>query len=1233
MPRLSHTRRLLTASLLLVTLCAIAMVAVVGSAKNSATAPSMPLPVAPPNCATPGLTIVTDASGDTGTTVGTVPATAAQDITSVQIAEPYQSDGIDRLSVTMNVAALDTAALPASAIWRVYFKVGANTYFTTVFNDPVLGVQYQYGMIDATTGSNTTLGDADGGSINGAAKRLTVSVANSKVGSPGAGQTITGIYGRTQTLAGTAGTGASPSHDVAPNTAPTSGTGSYVVVGNAACAPESTPTPSPSPTPTIGPQSGDPRYQNYAAPNGVGTSAGEPSIGTNWQTGKVMYIANLRTLRITFDDCFSPAKALWEDKSAANTSVRTLDPILYTDHMRAPGDTTPNRTIVSQLSGTTSLSSYTDDDGETWVPSEGGSGTAGVDHQTVGGGPFHAPVPSGVTYPNATYYCAQEGLVISGSGTANCALSVDGGRTYGPSVTIYTVGDGCAPLHGHVKVAPDGTAYVPNQGCGPRKEASVLRSTDNGITWDVKSVPGSGATGYLVDPSVGIGTDGTVYLGYQNSDRTARIASSTNQGDTWMTNQDVGAQLGIKNSTFPEVVAGDGDRAAYAFLGSTTPGNSNDESYPGVWHLYVANTFDRGVTWTVTNVTPNDPVQRGSICNLGTTPCAMPPVGPRTKNDRNLLDFMDITVDKEGRALVAYPDGCITNTCINGGANDFSAKATIARQSGGKRLFSAYDPPIPAAPGAPLVTATRSNNGVHLAWSQPDNGGSPITNYRVYRRAQGDAQRTLLADVGTALSYDDTTAGTTITYFYSVAAQSAAGESQTCPNAEVSPGSASNPCQLPGVSIVTDVAGDTNPPSQPDLDIREAFVAEPFSAGQPDKLVWTMKVASLGATMVPNRQWYIIWTPSSGLRKYVAAKSDATGALTYEYGEVGSTAVGDPNLNKPMPQGSADAGSVNTTDGTFTITIANSKVGGPSAGSTLLDISPRSFAGGGNVNVVSTSAADLTTVTPAYTLVGNSSCAQNSVPSAQLSASPLQGAVPLQVSFDASDSSDPDAGDFIASYTFDFGDGSQLTQSSPTITHTYTSAGNYRALLTVTDSRGATNINVADAFINALNPNERVNYALAANGGTATGSTTYSSGFPASSAIDGDRAGRNWGAGGGWNDSTRDIFPDSLEVAFNTAKTIDEVRVYTLQDQYTNVGEPTEATTCNVYGLLDFDVQYWDENGWVTVPGGSVTGNDKVIRAFTFPAVTTTKVRVLVSNARVHYSRIVELEALGTVGQ
>jgi PKD repeat protein len=63
------------------------------------------------------------------------------------------------------------------------------------------------------------------------------------------------------------------------------------------------------------------------------------------------------------------------------------------------------------------------------------------------------------------------------------------------------------------------------------------------------------------------------------------------------------------------------------------------------------------------------------------------------------------------------------------------------------------------------------------------------------------------------------------------------------------------------------------------------------------------------------------------------------------------------------------------------------------------------------------------------------------------------------VAFSSSGSFDPDGS--IQSYAWSFGDGSTATGS--TASHTYTEAGAYAAVLTVTDNRGATN--TAQAFI------------------------------------------------------------------------------------------------------------------------------------------------------------------------
>lgn len=75
--------------------------------------------------------------------------------------------------------------------------------------------------------------------------------------------------------------------------------------------------------------------------------------------------------------------------------------------------------------------------------------------------------------------------------------------------------------------------------------------------------------------------------------------------------------------------------------------------------------------------------------------------------------------------------------------------------------------------------------------------------------------------------------------------------------------------------------------------------------------------------------------------------------------------------------------------------------------------------------------------------------------------------------------------------------------------------------------------------------------------------------------------------------------------------------------------QPTVDTPADVYGILDFDVQYWNGSAWVTVPGGEIRGNTKALTTVSFANVTTSKIRINVLNGRVYFSRIVEVEAIG----
>jgi hypothetical protein len=166
-----------------------------------------------------------------------------------------------------------------------------------------------------------------------------------------------------------------------------------------------------------------------------------------------------------------------------------------------------------------------------------------------------------------------------------------------------------------------------------------------------------------------------------------------------------------------------------------------------------------------------------------------------------------------------------------------------------------------------------------------------------------------------------------------------------------------------------------------------------------------------------------------------------------------------------------------------------------------------------------------------------------------------------------------------------------------------------------------------------------VNFAASASGASASASSTYGAGFDPVTVINGDRKGVNWYSGGGWNDATRDSFPDWVQIDFNCKRdgetvssckqTIDEINVFTLQDNYGSPADPSETMTFTTWGITSFAVQYHDGSTWVTIPNGNVSGNNKVWRKFTFAPVRTYKVRVLVNNALSSYSRITEIEALG----
>jgi hypothetical protein len=408
--------------------------------------------------------------------------------------------------------------------------------------------------------------------------------------------------------------------------------------------------------------SGTPAFTNLAAPSGLFNAeyAGEPSLGVNGNSGALMYQASTSTYRIVLD---AAGNATWTETTPP-TSLINIDPILSTDRVTG-------RTFAGGLDGPCSVLSYSDDDGDSWTPMT--NACAGVfDHESIGSGAWKGAKPLGALYDRAVYYCAQNSLDA-------CVTSANGGLTFGaPAI----VSGACGGLHGHVKVSADGTAYLPNANCGGKAGGAI--TTNNGTSWSSYVIPGSSQPTTGFDPSVGTTPDNTLYEAWQGADNHTYVARSTTHGSTWSNPVDVGASLGVVNSTFQSVIAGDNGRVAVAYLGSTTGGNPFAQAWNGVWDLYVSTSYDAGATWTTVKATA-DPVQRGWMCADGTT-CG---------SGRNLLDFMDVNLTKDGRVVVGYADGCIGACALPSGtaAQSTASYATIAYQASGKGLLAAYDTP------------------------------------------------------------------------------------------------------------------------------------------------------------------------------------------------------------------------------------------------------------------------------------------------------------------------------------------------------------------------------------------------------------------------------------------------------------------------------------------------------------------------------------------------------------
>lgn len=155
------------------------------------------------------------------------------------------------------------------------------------------------------------------------------------------------------------------------------------------------------------------------------------------------------------------------------------------------------------------------------------------------------------------------------------------------------------------------------------------------------------------------------------------------------------------------------------------------------------------------------------------------------------------------------------------------------------------------------------------------------------------------------------------------------------------------------------------------------------------------------------------------------------------------------------------------------------------------------------------------------------------------------------------------------------------------------------------------------------------NVASEDEGSKARASSTVDWNFEAENVINNFRFVQGWyGSSDGWNDATPNVFPDWIEVDFKRVHRINRINVFTLPDDFRDGRDRDVNEKFSLYGITDFDVQYWSGRAWLTVPRGAIRGNRNVWRMISFPVIATDKIGVVVRNSIDGESRITEIEAL-----
>lgn len=777
---------------------------------------------------------------------------------------------------------------------------------------------------------------------------------------------------------------------------------------------------------------------------------------------------------------------------------------------------------------------------------------------------------------NGTGYMTVRNLAVSLGNNFHLNRTRDGGATWDGAQQIGTVTQSGPLVVDKTKRNIGGIDYILSYQMyysGGTLKMFRIQDPDNGNPVSVVDLtigtPG-GAVG-TVFPVAAVDNAGHLYVTWSDATK-IQMRTSTDRGATWSASKRVSpvtGDAGTGTIVMPWVIAGDPGRAAIVWYRSSMPNNST--SVNNRWDIYMAQTLNAfDATPTFSYTKVNEHnIHFGEICLAGLTCDTAVPPGSR---DRSFLEFPSITMDHRGAAMITWNDN--TNQSAVTAAND-------------------------EVTGAPYVMFSKQICGPSLLASV------------------GDVAQSGIVDISLPENGAVFEQGSPVNFF--------------------------GPHTLPAGTFDKDESGDGKFPDHgpvignniPGLDLWQVDITDTAA-----NIIVKMKVADAttaglatatgtggGDGLLYLTQWDYDENVADPIDKVFWVAAEIRGGVPV--GRTGTLGVVRSATSKKFITYNPDAvdstqvgvATSNTAPGTITLTIPRNLVGNPPNGALLKSVT-------------------------GYAMSERGPLVATPCPDPPASCENLFNPNSLPIKVDAS-----------GAFTYVVGGGLQLDGTievslddpnfnSPTTvptnpdgntwTHTFNnpSVGQHTVYVRQNSRGCATSPVVSRTFI-VQGTAIRTNYALPLNGGAALASTSHISGlYPVAAAINGDRTGNSWGTiTGGWNDGTRGAYPDILEINFGTEKLIDEVNVITLQNNWQNAGPPTLDSLATGEGIIDFDVQYWSGTQWVTIPGGSVTGNDKAWRQFIFTGIATTKIRVVVNNAHNSWSRIVEVEAIGPGGQ